>query len=428
MPAKPADTSVDLTVPSGTPIKIALDEEVKVKKVGQQVHGKVVEPVYAFDKEVVPRGTEVIGTISQIDDVSKTTRTLAAMNANFSPAHQVHVTFNELIFADGRHLPIDTVVSPASNGVLEFVAANNKNAADQAGSHQNVVSRNISQGRAQAKHELDAAMNQIHEPGKMHKLKRMAEAELPYHGQYLDAGTNFDADLKQPLIFGAEQVKPETLAKIASAPPNGGVVHARLVTPLNSATATKGEPVEALMTEPLKVSDQLALPVGTRITGSVLEVRPARRLKHNGQLRIIFHEVELPNGLQQKIESSIEGVEVAKGENLALDTEGGAQVTTPRTRYFTTAIQVALAMQVVGDRDAGKAVSDQGSVGSAAANGASGFRLVGAIITAAAHSRVISSGFGMYGAGMAVYTHFLARGNDVVYPKDMSMMIGLSTR
>jgi hypothetical protein len=271
-------------------------------------------------------------------------------------------------------------------------------------------------------------MNQLHEPGKMHKLRRMAEAELPYHGQYLDVGTGFDAELKQPLTFGTEEVKPEMLAKIASVPPTGGVVHARLVTPLNSATATKGEPVEALMTEPLMVSDQLLLPVGTRIAGSVLEVRPARRLKHNGQLRIIFHEVELPNGLEQKIESSIEGVEVAKGENLALDSEGGAQVTSPRTRYFTTAIQVALATQVVGDRDAGKAVPDQGSVGSAAANGASGFRLVGAVVTAAAHSRLVSSGFGVYGASMAVYTHFLARGNDVVYPKDMSMVIGLGTR
>jgi hypothetical protein len=29
---------------------------------------------------------------------------------------------------------------------------------------------------------------------------------------------------------------------------------------------------------------------------------------------------------------------------------------------------------------------------------------------------------------MSVYAHFLARGRDVVYPKDMSMVIGLGTR
>jgi tRNA A58 N-methylase Trm61 len=29
---------------------------------------------------------------------------------------------------------------------------------------------------------------------------------------------------------------------------------------------------------------------------------------------------------------------------------------------------------------------------------------------------------------MAIYLHFLARGRDVVYPKDMAMVIGLGTR
>jgi len=40
----------------------------------------------------------------------------------------------------------------------------------------------------------------------------------------------------------------------------------------------------------------------------------------------------------------------------------------------------------------------------------------------------VASGFGFYGAAMSVYSHFLARGRDVVHPKDMSMMIGLGTR
>lgn len=428
-PALPADTSIDLTVPAGTPIKIALDEEVKVKKVGQPVHGKVVDPVYAFDKLVVPRGTEALGTISQIEDISGKVRTLAALDANFTPPHAVHVNFKELVLADGRHLPIDTVVTPASSGVLEFVAARARNP-EQAGSdaHQNAVSRNLAEARNEARRQWNSAMGQLHTPGKMHKLKRKAESELPYHAQYLDPGTSYDADLKQPLDFGTEQVKANTLAGIAAVPPAGGMVHARLVTALSSADARKGEPVEAVLTEPLTAADQLMLPVGTRITGSVMEVHPARRLKHNGQLRILFHQVELPNGLEEKVESSLEGVEVSRGENLALDAEGGAQVTTPRTRYFVTALQVALATSAMGDRDAGHATPDGGSQGAAAANGASGFRFAGALVAAVAHSRVVSSGFGIYGASMSVYAHFLARGNDVVYPRNMAMVIGLGTR
>ena len=118
--------TIALTVPAGTPLKVALDQEVRVQKVGQPVHGKITEPVYSFDKIVVPTGSEVTGKIAGIDGVSKMQRTLAALNANFSPDRRVHIEFDELVLADGRHLPLHTVVSPASQGVLQFVPANVK--------------------------------------------------------------------------------------------------------------------------------------------------------------------------------------------------------------------------------------------------------------------------------------------------------------
>ena len=159
-------------------------------------------------------------------------------------------------------------------------------------------------------------------------------------------------------------------------------------------------------------------------------MRPARRLNRNGQLRIVFHQVVPPDGIEQKVEASLEGVEVAKGEHLSLDAEGGAQVTTPRTRYLTTAIAVALASSSMGsDHDRRFHGGDGGGDPSGgAANGASGFGVLGTIVGAFSHSRVVASGFGFYGAAMSVYSHFLARGRDVVYPKDMSMVIGLGTR
>jgi hypothetical protein len=130
------------------------------------------------------------------------------------------------------------------------------------------------------------------------------------------------------------------------------------------------------------------------------------------------------------VEASLEGVEVAKGEHLTLDAEGGAQVTSPRTRYLTTGIAVALAASSMNsDHDARFHGADGGGdPGTGAANGASGFGFIGTLVGAVAHSRVVASGFGFYGAAMSIYSHFLARGRDVVYPKDMSMVIGLGTR
>jgi hypothetical protein len=89
-------------------------------------------------------------------------------------------------------------------------------------------------------------------------------------------------------------------------------VRARLVTPLSSSTAKQRDPVQALITAPLVVSDHLILPEGSVIKGSVVQAQPARRLGRNGELRILFHQVAPPNGLEQQVETNIEGVAVAK--------------------------------------------------------------------------------------------------------------------
>ncbi len=418
--------TLPMSVASGTPIKVALDSEVRVRAVGQPIHGKTTEPVYAFDKLLIPVGTLVNGRVSAIDPVSKKIRTLQAMDANFSPVRAVHVQFDELVMADGRRVPMQTVASPAPDGVLRFVPANEK--AAKTNKVQDAAAKKVSATRQQVQQQWADLQKQIHEPGKMHKLKRLAIAQLPVHPQYINAGTSFNADLQQPLDFGTESVKPEALTNVGAPPPSGSVVHARLVTPLNSSTSRKGDAVEALITEPLVASDHLILPEGSVIRGSVMQVQRARRLARNGQLRILFHEVAPPNGVEQKVVTSLEGVAVAKGEHLKLDAEGGAQVTTPRTRYLTTGIQVMLAAASAapdGDRNLH---GGGGDVGGSAANGASGFRVVGMMVGILARSRVVAAGFGAYGAASSIYYHFLARGRDVVYPKDMAMVIGLGAR
>jgi hypothetical protein len=159
-------------------------------------------------------------------------------------------------------------------------------------------------------------------------------------------------------------------------------------TGLSSATAKVGDPVEAVITEPLVASNHLILPEGSLIKGSVMQVSPARRLGRNRQLRIRFREAAPPNGIGQKVETNLEGVAVAKGEHLKLDNEGGAEVTTPRTRYLTTGIQVMLAAsQASPDRDARQGGQSVGEAGNGGANGASGFKLVGMVVALAANSR-----------------------------------------
>lgn len=76
--------TVPMTIGIGIPIKIALDSDVRVHSVGQRIHGRTAEPLYAFDKLLVPLGTQINGKISAIDSVPTKTRVLAASDGNFS--------------------------------------------------------------------------------------------------------------------------------------------------------------------------------------------------------------------------------------------------------------------------------------------------------------------------------------------------------
>jgi hypothetical protein len=115
--------SISLTVPEGTPLPIVLDKEVRLRKVGQPIRGKIAKPVYAFDKLVVPAGSQVTGKVIAIARVSVQKRTLAALDANFSPYREMQVSFDGFDIARRQARALQTIVSPASQGVLQFAAA-----------------------------------------------------------------------------------------------------------------------------------------------------------------------------------------------------------------------------------------------------------------------------------------------------------------
>lgn len=425
--------AIPLEVPVGTPLPVVLDKEVRIKKTGQPIHGKIAEPVYAFDQLVVPAGSEVTGRVTRISGVTALKRTYSALDANFFPSRDIEITFDQLVLPDGRRVPLHTQVSPASQGVLQFAtAADTKNPDNEKEkkSASKLASDKVNEKKKEIGREWQTAKQQITAPGKLHRLKRLAIAQLPFHPQYFDVGTRFNAELLDPLNFGTEELTPEKVQLVGTAPAAGSIIHALLKTPLDSASARKGEEVEAVMTEPLFSGSQLILPTGTMLKGSVLQVQPARRLHRNGQLRIVFHEIAPPKSAQQHVEASLEGVEVKDDQHLSLDSEGGAQTTTPKTRYLTTGISIALAASsLLPDADAASNTGlSIGETGKNALNGASGFRVIGFVTGALVHSRALAAGFGVYGASMSVYANFLSRGLDVVYPKDTAMAIGFGSR
>ena len=77
--------AIPLEVPAGTPLPVVLDKEVRIRKAGQPIHGKIAEPVYAFDKLVVPAGSEVTGSVTSIARVPALKRTHCRARRKFLP-------------------------------------------------------------------------------------------------------------------------------------------------------------------------------------------------------------------------------------------------------------------------------------------------------------------------------------------------------
>jgi len=210
-----ASRAIELTIPIGTPVQIALDKEVRLRKAGQVIQGRVMEPVYVFDRLVIPVGTVAMGRVWTIEPIPGKKRALSALNANFSPAHKVSVVFDELILPGAKHMSLQATVAPGSGQVIRLTSASEHK--------KNVVKDSASQQMDQVKAQWRSAMRQIETPDKMHRLMRYGLAQLPLHPQYIDPGTLYSAELTQPLEFGSETVAEKTLASIGTEPPPGSL-------------------------------------------------------------------------------------------------------------------------------------------------------------------------------------------------------------
>src|SRR5690349_14673059 len=121
-PSAPVSVIV-LKIPAGTPLRVALDERVRIKAPGQPVHGKVVETVYAFDQPVIPAGSAMTGRVAQIDAVGKSKRLQAYFNGNLTPPHGYRLDFDSVILPNGETRKLVTTVSAGTAEVVHLVAS-----------------------------------------------------------------------------------------------------------------------------------------------------------------------------------------------------------------------------------------------------------------------------------------------------------------
>jgi len=129
----------------------------------------------------------------------------------------------------------------------------------------------------------------------------------------------------------------------------------------------------------------------------VVQVQPARHWKQNGQLRLLFRDLVLPNGIESKVEAMVQGVQSGRADNLQLDAEGGAEAKNSKTRYLRSGIAVGLAAATHEDEPLNRAEG-----------GAGGFKIVGIVIGASVHSQPLAIAMGAFGASRFTTTSWHA--------------------
>ena len=446
-PQSPADnegSNIALTVSSGTPLRLYVTRRFSKRK-GKPVTAKVLEPVYAFDREVIPAGTVATGHVSRTQGVGAWGRVRAILGGDFTPLRISKVEFTSLLLPNGRTMDLHTMETAGLNSI--YVEPSKKKAKPGKPSSNN--SGVLGTGKQTAMDQINAQINSrtrgiadiVRGPNKKERLVDFAMAKLPYHPQWVRRGTRFDAELRDPLEFGMAAVQKDSLTLMGSQPRADSVVHARLVTALDSATAKKGEAVEAVVMQPLfSPEHQLVLPEGTRLTGAVVVARRARWFHRGGQLRFNFQRVDLPGQAARlqlappeagplKTQAILEAAEGSGKTAIKVDPEGGVKATESKTRFIAPLISILIANKSL-DNDAGRHNSTggaaDGNVAGRTLGGASGFGLLGTALSQS--SRYVGTAFGIYGMAWSVYSNVIARGGEVEFDKNAVIDIRFGSR
>ena len=77
--------------------------------------------------------------------------------------------------------------------------------------------------------------------------------------------------------------------------PAGTSLQARLESSVQTATSDVGDPVIAVVTEPLRNAGTVIIPQGSRLVGRVETIEPADR-STAGRVRLAFREIQFPDG------------------------------------------------------------------------------------------------------------------------------------
>jgi hypothetical protein len=398
IPVRAQDTRSEekaLVVVPGNDFRAALDKGVRLKAVGQPITAKLLEPVYAGEDLALPAGSTIKGHVSSITTDPMRKRAGRLLAGDFTPPKTAHVTFDQLVLSDG------TTVSIHSDSAVGLGRVAN--------------SRYLSKAqRPGMRQKLKGAMAPLREPNKLQRLGEAVVTSLPYHPEYIDQGTVFDAALLEAVTLLAP-VQPNT-----ASPQLSDYLHLHLLTPINSGTSPASTQIEAVVSQPYYQADhQLVYPAGARMTGTVQKASSAGWMKRNGSIVFEFRSVQMPDGTTRDLHSTVAGIQAERSEGLDVGKEGEIKATTSPFARLLAPVSLVGPSRGVAD------MTTQKTAWSRSSEGRKGFGLLGA--GAAQASAGTAIGFGYFGAAKRLCDAFITKGSNVELPVNTPIFLRLDS-
>lgn len=407
-----------VVVPVDTPLQVQLGKHVPMKK-GEPLLCRLMYPVYADNKLVLPAGSTVRGTVVALRP-DRSQRIHSRLWGDFTPFHVPIVHFDQLVLPDGRTTePIITANASDGAPILHLSPP-----------HTQAPRSFIAQQIAAMKQKAKDSAAIVTAPGRKDRLVQFIYKQLPWHPERIESQTAWTVTLAQPLSLSSyspasktradpqsvPRVAPQTTSPVAyakhSAAPHESSawqIRAYLKQTISSATEKPGNTFEAVVAEPVFNSDNtLAIPEGSLLVGTITRAKPARSFGRAGKLRFDFRELRLPGAPPEKVMGTLAGADAIKAQQLRIDQEGGVQ---PESQ---NRVIVPLVLSLLASR----ALDDDGNAAGNAAVSSNGFGLVGRIIGIVGGSRNLAAGIGFYAAGLSFSERWLVRGHNVAFSKN----------
>jgi hypothetical protein len=433
-----ANLPVHLKVAAGTPLRLYITHRVSYR-LGEAIEAKSIQPIWAFDRIVIPPGSTVQGRVVKLEPVAKVLRARAIVGGDLTPLKTAEVSFTSLTLPGGRRMPLQTEESTGLGTIyVEPRPAKRPKKQKSSSANTNGLRQFLLR---EAENRVNARSYGIYGivrgPNKLEWIENFLLSKLPYHPQWYRLRTRFDAVLTAPLDFGTAEVASGELAPAGASPGPDSLAQMTMLTIISSSDATVGEPMQGVLSEPLFTAEhKLLLPQGTQLNGRITLARRARFFHRGGKLRLTTEGIEVPEeealsvrtgGLHteqtQHTHAQLAAVE-AGPTAVKVDAEGTATTTESKTRLLRPAIAALVAVKTL-DEDAGKQTASAGgnaNMGGRSLGGFSGFGLLGTIAARQAPPAVAQA-LGFYGFAWSVYSTVVSRGNEVTFKKNAAVAI-----